>query len=352
MTFNYIGSKKSLLDFINIPVNKIVKKNKKDDITFLDAFAGTGIVGSHFHSKYNFHIISNDMEYYSYIINYSLHCVPFTDQLEIIINQLNTDPITYNDDYKLIATTYSPKGEIKRMFWTIENAEKADSIMYSINTMHTNGVINNDIKIFLIASLLSSMDKVANTTSVYGAFLKAFKKSAQNKMNLVPIHINRNIIKLYNTVYCMDVNSDEIMNKEYDIAYLDPPYNQRQYSSNYHPLNFIAKYDLKMKVYGKTGLIENYNKSNYCNSKNVITSFTNLITTLKAKHILLSYNNEGLMDSNTIVSILKTRGNVTLYKKLYKKYKSQETQENENVYELLYHLEISNSKKYKEIILE
>jgi adenine-specific DNA-methyltransferase len=77
MTLNYIGSKKKLIDFINIPISKIVSNTKKD-IVFLDGFAGTGIVGSYFHNKYNFNIIANDLEYYSYIINHSLLCVKYS----------------------------------------------------------------------------------------------------------------------------------------------------------------------------------------------------------------------------------------------------------------------------------
>ena len=71
MSFNYIGSKKKLIDFLDNVVNKIVSTYKdKTNIKFFDGFAGTGIVGSSFHKKYNFITISNDLEYYSYIINY------------------------------------------------------------------------------------------------------------------------------------------------------------------------------------------------------------------------------------------------------------------------------------------
>ena len=69
MSFNYIGSKKSLINFIDIPISKIMK-NSEDELIFFDGFAGTGIVGSSFGNKYNnLKIIANDLEYYSYIIN-------------------------------------------------------------------------------------------------------------------------------------------------------------------------------------------------------------------------------------------------------------------------------------------
>jgi len=136
------------------------------------------------------------------------------------------------------------------------------------------------------------------------------------------------------------------------IVYLDPPYNARQYSSNYHPLNFIAKYDKNILPYGKTGLIKNSNKSNYSVKKNVLDTFTDLINDLDAKFILVSYNNEGLMDSDTIVEILKSKGKTSLYKYEYKKFKSQATQLDDKVYEYLYLCEVGNKGKFNTFIVQ
>jgi adenine-specific DNA-methyltransferase len=200
------------------------------------------------------------------------------------------------------------------------------------------------------------MDKLANTASVYGAFLKKFKSSAQESFKLIPIHTNQTLNE-NNQAYNFDINSENILNKEYYIVYLDPPYNQRQYSANYHPLNFIAKYDNKIEIYGKTGLIKDSNKSKYCQKSNAYESLENLVKNLKTKHILLSYNNEGIIEFDKIKELLSSLGNVILYKKVYKKFKSNEKQENENVYEYLFHLEKKDNinpkkKNYKEVLVE
>ena len=150
----------------------------------------------------------------------------------------------------------------------------------------------------------------------------------------------------------MDVNSETITNNEYDITYFDPPYNNRQYSSNYHPLNFISKYDSSIIPYGKTGLLENSNKSKYSISKNVEETFKSLIDKINTKYILLSYNNEGIMSSNTIRKILKKKGKTTLYKYEYKKFKSQSKQENETVYEYLYLCEVGKKGEYSSQIIK
>jgi adenine-specific DNA-methyltransferase len=349
MTLNYIGSKKSLLSFLEIPLSNIITKNS----ILLDGFAGTGIVGSYFHNKYNNITIANDLEYYSYIINYATLCIPYSDNIktiiEIINNKLNTSLLI--DKYNLITNNYSPKGNDMRMFWTEENATKCDYTRYLLDNMLEEKEITNEEHKFVIASLLLAMDKVANTASVYGAYLKKFKKSALKQLVLHPIHTNKKLNNK-NIVHNNDINSEQILNNKYDIVYLDPPYNERQYSSNYHPLNYIAMYNESLELYGKTGLIKNYNKSQYCNKKSAIDNLTYLINNLKTKHILLSYNNEGIMDINKVKQLLINQGDVILYKKKYKKFKSQSVQEDEQVYEYLFHCNKSENKTFKEIIID
>ena len=193
---------------------------------------------------YNLKIIANDLEYYSYIINFAQLCVPYTNKLKDIITKLNGELKDNNinkviEGYKLITNNYSPKGIDKRMFWTEENAISCDYLRYRIDSLLKNNDITINEHNFLVASLLCTMDKVANTTSIYGAFLKKFKKSASVLIELKPIHTSE-IKENINQVTNLDINSNEILDKTYDIVYLDPPYNERQYSSNYHPLNYLA----------------------------------------------------------------------------------------------------------------
>jgi adenine-specific DNA-methyltransferase len=135
---------------------------------------------------------------------------------------------------------------------------------------------------------------------------------------------------------------------------LDPPYNNRQYGANYCPLNFIAKYgeNLVINDNTKTGLLKNYNKSKYCQKISAINMFDELISKLNSKHILLSYNNEGIMNIEDIKTILTKNGRTILYKKIYKKYKSNIKQNDEVVYEYLFYLKRSNNHSYKEIIID
>ena len=177
-----------------------------------------------------------------------------------------------------------------------------------------------------MASLLTSVDKCANTASVYGAFLKHIKNSASRtfEFELLPI-IDSN---KKNIVYNQDANV-LINNIEGDILYLDPPYNARQYCTNYHVLETIAKYDNPI-LKGKTGLREyGFQKSKYCSKRTVINEFQQLIKDAKFRYIFLSYNNEGLMSLSQIKEIMQQYGKYELFATNYKRFKAdKETSRN------------------------
>ena len=193
-----------------------------------------------------------------------------------------------------------------------------------IETWKITNKINDKIYYFLLASLLESSDKVANTASVYGAYLKQIKNSAQKSLILEPaiFQINDNDHQVFNE------DSNILIKKiEGDILYLDPPYNARQYGSNYHLLNTIAKYDTFIPK-GKTGL-RDYNRSNYCSKASVKKSFEELIKSANFKYTFLSYNNEGLMSEQEIKAILSKYGKYDLVTTDYQRFKADKT-ENRN----------------------
>ena len=123
--------------------------------------------------------------------------------------------------------------EESRQYFSDENGMRYDAIRQKIESWKKENIISDDEYYFLITSLIESIDKYANTASVYGAFLKKLKKTAQNNLILKPAEliINAQEHKVYNE----DINeiSGKVMG---DILYLDPPYNHRQYATNYHIL--------------------------------------------------------------------------------------------------------------------
>ena len=175
---NYIGSKYKLLPFIEQTIFNVVGSNLSDKV-FCDIFAGTGIVGRCFKTSVR-KIISNDIEYYSYILNrnYIGNHIEITNKEEYI-EALNNTPLIEDG---FIYNNYCWGGSKERLYFTDYNGMRIDSMRQQIEQWKLTNSINDDLYYFLLCSLLESADKVANTASVYGAFLKKFKRTAETDL--------------------------------------------------------------------------------------------------------------------------------------------------------------------------
>lgn len=315
---NYIGSKHKLSSFIFETVTEICGDNLSQKIC-CDLFAGTGIVGRIFkpHVK---QVIGNDVEYYSYVLNRNYIGNHTAFDCEEFLTELNT----LKGKKGFIFQNYSEGGKAYRNYFTSENGQKIDAIRLKIEEWKETLKITEDQYFFLLASLLESADKVANTASVYGAYLKHIKTSAAKKILIKPAVFQPT--ENGHKVFQQDSN-ELIKNIEGDILYLDPPYNARQYGANYHLLNTIAKYDT-FAPRGKTGL-RDYYKSDWCRTGEALKSFEELIENAQFPYIFLSYNNEGLMSQKEVQAVMERFGKYSLKTKKYQRFKADKT-ENRN----------------------
>ncbi len=339
---NYIWSKKSLLDFLYNSITSVVKRK---DFVFSDLFAWTWIVWSFFKQKWN-QIIANDIQYYSFVLNrnYIWNHKPiyfywleseiknlsnfskWEDRVKVILEYLN------NLDWKkgFIYKNYAPGGskwnEFERMYFTDENAKKCDAIRMKIEEWEKAKLITENEYYFLLASLLESIDKVANTASVYGAFLKKFKKSALKPLvlELAEFYLNDKEHQVFNE----DINK-LILNTSHDVVYLDPPYNHRQYSENYHLLETIVKYDNPQITWKTWMRVDPEKKSLFCSRAEVKKSFKFLMDNIKANYVFLSYNDEWLMSLDDIKEIMSSRWEYGVFRKEYRRFKA-DRDENRN----------------------
>ena len=339
-TLNYIGSKKTLCPTIVDIISREIGDTLRTK-SFVDMFAGTGSIGFRFQDIVNV-CIANDLEYYSFVINNALLKCNYSSKLKHLID----DCQMLEGIDGLVFQNYSTNDECERMFFSNENARKCDSIRQHIEQLKLDSIITVEEYYFMLASLLVAVDKVANTSCVYGAYLKQFKASALKQLVLVPIHSRIDLDTEKNSVYNM--RAEELCVSA-DIAYIDPPYNQRQYSANYCPLNYIAKYDVSINLTGKTGLIENYNKSDFCSKVRVKGAFTHLLDNTKCRYIFISYNNEGLVKYEELVELFSTYGALKLYKIPYKKFKAQLSVEGDTVFEYLWFIDTVLPSCFSEI---
>lgn len=315
---NYIGSKHKLSSFLKDAIINTVGSDLSN-LVFCDLFAGTGSVGRTFKPIVK-QVIANDVEFYSYVLNRNYignhQELIFEEHLSFLNNLKESEGFVFHN--------YSENGKEGRLYFSSENGKKIDAIRQQIEIWKSTEEITEDDYFFLLASLIESADKVANTASVYGAYLKQLKKSAQKELILKPALFTLNSNK--HQVFNADSN---VLIKEIkgDILYLDPPYNERQYGSNYHLLNTIAKYD-SFVPQGKTGL-RNYYRSDYCKKNEVKNSFEELIKNANFKYLFLSYNNEGLMTEDEVKSVMSTYGKYSLKTTNYQRFKADKT-ENRN----------------------
>jgi len=312
---NYIGSKQRLSALIFKSVRDVVGKDLSQKV-FCDLFAGTGIVGRIFKPEVK-KIIANDVEYYSYVLNknYIGNHSPFSS--EELMEELNN----LAGIKGFIFEEYSLGGKAGRTYFNSENGQRIDAIRLQIENWKQISKITEAQYYFLLASLLESADSIANTASIYGAFLKKIKPTAAKQMNLKPAVFKET--KNSHQVYQQD--SKQLIQKiEGDILYLDPPYNSRQYGANYHLLNTIAKYDT-FAPKGKTGL-RPYFKSDYCKKRKVLKTFSHLIENAQFKHIFLSYNNEGILSRKEIKEVMERHGKYDIITKKYHRFIADNTE--------------------------
>ncbi len=353
---NYIWSKKSLLDFLYNSITSVVERK---DFVFSDLFAWTWIVWRYFKEKWH-QVIANDLQYYSFVLNknyienhkilpfYGLEKeIPelFTADLhhtqQIVLDYLNNLEPKEGFIYKNYSPEWTKWKEFERMYFTDENAKKCDAIRMKIEEWKNENKITENEYYFLLASLLESIDKVANTASVYGAFLKKFKKSALKPLILEPAEFYLNDCE--HQVFNEDINK-LILESSHDVVYLDPPYNHRQYSGNYHLLETIAKYDNPQITWKTWMRVDPEKKSLFCSRAEVKKSFKFLMDNIKANYVFLSYNDEWLMSLDDIKEIMSARWKYGVFTKEYRRFKADKTEnrnhKKDSVIEYLHYVKI------------
>ena len=346
----YIGNKRRLLPFIENVFLEILDKDKNVK-TALDLFAGSGSV-SRLLKTLDLEVYSNDWEYYSYILNYAhihiniedtknmfLHTGGLQNTIETINN---IDRIKNKDRY--ISKYYSPKNDYnpdlknERLFYTQYNGTKIDIIRHNIEELYKNNAINQKEYFYLIASLIYEAATHTNTSGVFKAFHSGFGGRNKDALSRILTPISLKGLPLYNGkngfVSMLDANEFAIKNKDkkFDLVYLDPPYNQHQYGSNYHLLNTIALWDkpkINKNIYingkktDKGGIRKDWikTKSDYCYKKTAKNSLINLLENINANHIVMSYSTDGIIEFDDLISILENKGDLKIATSEYVKYR-------------------------------
>jgi len=338
---NYIGSKFQLLDWITSNMKENTGWTSFENRTIADLFAGTGIV-SYYFRKHKVQVISNDAELYSSVITHAFTRSTYSETCQRLIDEFQKDIESdiHSSTVGFVTTQYSPYESNERKFFTIENAQRIDYLRSKLESIK-NTVTENDYT-FILASILLSADAVSNVPAVYGCFLKEFKTKALKPLVLTPIHNNTTPAISGSMTYNSDVLDIEFLRSfKSDLVYLDPPYNERQYSKNYFPLNIIAKTPESLlseePLKGKTGIPTDCFISPFCKKGETVESaFDLLFRELKTKWIFLSYNSESLISKERMLEMMEKYGTASVIEREYKRFKSFDYNKDVDIKEYLF----------------
>ena len=241
--------------------------------------------------------------------------------------------------------TYAPT-ETNRMYFTPENAGRIDYFRWQIQEWKNKNLLTDNEYYYLLACLIESVSDVSNTAGVYGAFLKKWDSRATKKIFFDTVETTGDLpnnVKVYNSKI-----EDIIENIDCDILYLDPPYTQNQYGTQYHILETLILNDNPSvsKVTGSRSTAPMRSDWSKQFKSNIL--FDYILAKTKARYIVLSYNNDGFMSKDFIEASMKRYGKPETFScktMSYKKYQNWKSQNFDDHFEYIFFIELKDKKE-------
>ena len=345
----YIGNKRKLLSLIHAALEQS-SVAIGEGTTFADLFSGSGVV-SRFAKFLGFEVYTNDWEPYAEILSKGFVALNKTEfnrlfsgeeQFNALIAEINAFPEPQPED-QYIAKYYAPHSDdiaqadfhVERLFYTRQNALALDKIRNYVETHFPDR--NDPRRQILIALLIYEAATHTNTSGVFKAFHKGFGGHGKDALSriLAPIALHEPVlIDSKSPVHVFRQDANELVRTlpPLDVVYLDPPYNQHQYGSNYHLLNTIAKWDKipEPMELDENGVLVNKaairtdwvnTRSLYCYRKTATDTFRDLVQHIRAKLILVSYSSDGIIPFEEMKSICLEKGYVSIVTSGYTVYR-------------------------------
>ncbi len=326
----YIGNKTKLLAFIR----RILKQRGIRAGVAVDPFCGTASVARDL-KRLGFSVLASDiMEYAHVLAKAYVETVCEPDyraaasalgahgcDLRAVVRELNRLPaqpgfMTRHFSAPLIGSPGS-----RRMYFTTENAARIDAIRQLLHQWHEQDIVDDAGYFTLLAALIEASDRVANTTGVYAAYVKSWQPNALRPLELQAVRALRGN-------HCTAARQDAMAQVQaagaFDLLYLDPPYNARQYAGYYHVPELIAAgwFDAVPMLRGKTGLLPDHDRrTDWSRRGKCERALEALLATAHCRHIVMSYNAEGIIPEATIERLLKQHGRRATYQRYRRRYR-------------------------------
>ena len=326
----YIGNKRALLGFFETAVTTVKEELGKDRLRIADLFSGSGVV-SRAMKKHAAELFVNDLEPYCetinrcYLANREELDLPLLEKTyREVRRRLDEEPLRSG----FITELYSPADDRdiragERVFYTSRNARYIDTARQLIEEAP------DALHPFLLAPLLYEASVHTNTSGVFKGFYKnsetgigQFGGNGRNALQriMADIELKYPVFSNFSCpvhIYRQDVSKLPPRLPHVDLAYLDPPYNQHPYGSNYFMLNLINSYQCPGDISSVSGIPRDWNKSQFNKLKTAKESMERLCEELDASYLLISFSNDGFITREEMVDMLSHLGSVRVLDKEY-----------------------------------
>ena len=320
----YLGNKRALLGNIEREVEAIHRELGKEKLVCADLFSGSGIV-ARMMKRHASLLIANDLETYSRVIN-SCYLANKADYPADTCASLRAEIERQCAERKrsgIITAHYAPAddGNIRpgeRAFYTHENALRIDTYRTLIDEI----VTDERLKRFFLAPLITEASVHVNTSGVFKGFYKdkrtgigCFGAAGKNALTRICGNITLKEPVLSNFSARLALHQEDAVAlatelRGIDVAYIDPPYNQHPYGSNYFMLNLILKNRLDVAVSPVSGITQDWNRSAFNSPRTALSALEEIIASLDTAYALVSYNSEGFIAFADMVAMLRKYGTV------------------------------------------
>jgi adenine-specific DNA-methyltransferase len=352
----YIGNKRALLDVIGPAVERVKRRLGKPRLAIFDAFSGSGVV-SRYLKAHSARLVSNDIEDYAaaigrcYLRNRST--VDLAGLAELV-SELNARVLSEPLPTGFIQAIYAPRDEANirrhdRVFYTIENARRLDNYRRLIESAP------GEFRDLLLGPLLSEASIHANTAGVFKGFYKdrhtglgKFGGTGSDALARIrgKIELEVPVLSRFECDYEVrqqDANEAAAAIRGIDLAYIDPPYNQHPYGSNYFMLNLLVNYQRPKSISRVSGIPSDWRRSGYNVRTKSLPLLSQLLHTIDAPFLLVSFNDEGFITAEEMGGVLTELGSVTVVEMQYNAFRGSRNFDSRSIHvtERLYLVERS-----------
>ena len=319
----YIGNKRALLKDIDGQVQEIRRRLGGRRLLCADLFSGSGAVARLLKRSAK-KIIANDLESYSYTLNdcYLTNAEDFPQKEYASCRAAILSAAARKKTPGIITQNYAPQDDqnIKageRVFYTRQNAVLLDTFRNLIEKE-----CPKDLQKFFLAPLITEASVHVNTSGVFKGFYKdkntglgCFGGAGKDALKRIlgKVELKEPIFSNFNCENELFGEDAEILSQKLrglDLAYLDPPYNQHPYGSNYFMLNLLVKNKIDAELSPISGIVQNWNHSQFNKAKLALSSLERIVASLDAKFVVVSYNSEGFIGLQEMQGMLKKYGSI------------------------------------------